>query len=478
MTTTSVAIRSHDGTSIVIQPRGLQDLGDALRGRILLPGDDDFAEATRLWNGMVARTPALVVQPASAEDVAAIVRFARERSLLISVRGGGHNIAGTAIAEGGLAVDMSLMRSVTVDPDRRIADAGPGCTIGDVDAATQQHGLATVLGFVSETGLAGLTLGGGWGYLTRRFGWTVDNLEEVEIVTADGRVRTANERSNADLFWAVRGGGGNFGIVTRFRYRLHPVGPTVVAGLMAWDAERSREILSAYAAITRQAPEELTLAMVVRLAPPAPFVPEAWRGKPIVAMVVCYTGDDAPTALAPVRRLPEPIFDTVGPMPYVALQSMLNANEPKGPHRYWKTEFFPDLSDGFLDRFREGALGLSSPLCQSVIFHLAGAVNRRADDDGAVGNRDARYIAGFSGTWPQDAPAAPHIAWVRSAWEGVRGYSTGGNYVNFQLADDGPDRLMDAYGRNFPRLTEVKGAYDPDNLFRVNRNIPPKAASS
>ena len=473
MGTSTVVIARVDDNPKALGSDELTRLQNDLEGRILRPGDDGFAEATLTWNGMVASTPAVVAQPRSAADVATVIDFARERTLLVSMRGGGHNIAGSSIAPGGLTIDMSLMRSASVDQEHRIVHAQPGCLLGDVDAATQEHGLATVLGFVSETGIAGLTLGGGWGYLTRRFGWTVDNLEEIEIVTADGAVRTANRESNSDLFWAIRGGGGNFGVVTRFTYRLHEVGPMITAGLIAWSADRTREILSAYREITAAAPRELTLASVVRLAPPAPFVPADWRGKPIVAMVACYTGDDPNGALAPIRELPDPVVNTIGEMPYMGLQSMLNANEPKGPHRYWKTEFLPELADGFLAAFGEGALQLTTPMSQSVLFHLGGALNERAPDDGAVGNRDARYIAGFSGTWPPDAPAQPHIEWVRRSWEAIRPYSTGGNYVNFQVADDDDQRLRAAYGENYERLGDAKATYDPRNFFRVNRNIPP-----
>lgn len=473
MTVSTIEMTRIDGSQGTFRDDELSRLREALAGETLFPGDDGFAEATLTWNGMVASTPAMVAQPSSAEDVAAIIDYARQRDLLVGIRGGGHNIAGTSIAPGGLTIDMSLMRAVAVDPQRRLVHAQPGCVLGDVDKATQGHGLATVLGFVSETGLAGLTLGGGWGYLTRQFGWTVDNLEEVEIVTADGKVRTANADSNSDLYWAIRGGGGNFGVVTRFTYRLHEVGPMVTAGLAAWSADRAGEILRAYKEITEAAPPELTLASLLRMAPPAPFVPQEWHGKPIVAMVACYTGDQTDDALAPIRALPDPVVNTIGEMPYVGLQSMLNANEPKGPHRYWKTEFLPELANGFIEAFRTGAVRLTSPMSQSVIFHLGGALNEKAQDDGAVGNRDAHYISGFSGTWAPGAPAEPHIEWVRSSWDAIRPYSTGGNYVNFQLVDDDHQRLQAAYGDNYNRLREVKAQYDPHNFFRVNRNIPP-----
>lgn len=473
MSASAIQITTTDDGSVTLDENQLAGLQSRLGGNVLRPEDPGWDQATQSWNGMVAKTPALVVQPTSAEDVVTLINLARERGLLVGVRGRGHNIAGTSIAPGGITVDMALMRTVSVDPTAQTADVGPGCRLGDVDEATQQHGLATVLGFVSETGVAGLTLGGGFGYLTRRFGWTVDNLEEVEIVTADGVIRIANRDQHSDLFWAIRGGSGNFGVVTRFTFRLHTVGPMITGGLAAWSAEEAGVILDAYQEITASAPPELTVAAILRLAAPAPFMPQEWHGRPIVALVVCYSGDDPERALAPIRRLDNPVASTIGPMPYVGLQSMLNAMEPRGPHRYWKTEFISDLSDGFLEAFRQGALQVSSPLSQSVIFHLGGALNERPNDDGAVGNRDVRFVAGFAGTWPPGLPAAPHIRWVRESWERIRPHSTGGNYVNFQLADDNEERLAAAYGNNLNRLHRVKAMYDPDNFFRVNRNITP-----
>jgi FAD/FMN-containing dehydrogenase len=468
-----IQIRKIDGGSAALDNAQLTELERGLDGRLLRPQTPGWNEATLSWNGMAARIPALVVQPGSAAGVSAVLRFARDKGLLTSVRGGGHNIAGTSIAAGGIVLDMARMRSVTVDPEDRLAHVGPGCVLGDVDEATQEHGLATVLGFVSETGVAGLTLGGGWGYLTRRFGWTVDNLQEVEIVTADGAVRIANADQHEDLFWAIRGGSGNFGVVTRFSYRLHRVGPMVTGGLIAWSAERADEVLGAYRKMTANAPPELTVAAIIRLAPPAPFMPQPWHGKPVVALVVCYSGDDPAAALSPIRAIGEPIANTIQPLPYTKLQSMLNAMEPKGLHRYWKTEFLPGLTGEFLQAFREGALAVSSPLSQSVIFHLGGALNERDDAEGAVGNRDARFITGFSGTWMPETPANPHIDWVKRSWEQIRRHSTGGNYVNFQLQDDDEERLQAAYGKNLKRLREIKATYDPDNFFRVNRNISP-----
>jgi hypothetical protein len=473
MTTGTIDTAGLDGGRIKLTPEQLEDLDSQIQGRLLVAGDQGWNDAVAIWNGMAAKTPTLVLQPTSAHDVAAAVSFARDHGLLVSIKGGGHNIAGTSIAEGGLTLDMSRMREVAVDPDAKLARVGPGCLLGEVDQATQQHGLATVLGFVSETGVAGLTLGGGFGYLTRRFGWTVDNLAEVQVVTADGQLRTANRDQHPELFWALRGGGGNFGVVTRFTFRLHPVGPTITGGLTIWSAERAEEVLAAYRDLTESAPRELTAATIVRLAPPAPFLPQAWHGKPIVGIQVCHSGTNPEADLGAIRGLGNPIVDLLGPKPYVALQSMLNVMEPKWLHRYWKAEFFPGLSSEFLAAFGDGALQVTSPLSQSVLFHLAGALNERQGDDGAVGNRDARYIGGFAGTWPPGAPSDPHVAWARDGWERTRPFSTGGTYVNFLLAEDDTGRTAAAYGNNYQRLQRVKADYDPDNLFRVNRNIPP-----
>jgi FAD/FMN-containing dehydrogenase len=384
-------------------------------------------------------------------------------------------MAGTSIAERGVTLDMSRIREVTVDADARLVQVGPGCLLRDVDRATQAHGLATPLGsYSSEVGVAGLTLGGGLGYLTRRFGWTADNLEEVEIVTADGAVRRASRDDSADLFWALRGGGGNFGVVTRFTFRLHAVGPTVTGGLIVWSADQVDDVLATYRDLTETAPRELTAAVTVRRAPPAPFLPVEWHGRPVIGLLVCHTGADPGADLAPVRAFGDPIADVVSERPYVEQQALLDGLEPKGHHYYWKTEYLAGLSDELLDTFRDSALNVTSPMSESVLIHLAGSLNERADDDGAVGNRDARYMTAFAGQWPADAPDDEHVAWVRDAWESVRPFSTGGNYLNFQTADEGSERVEATYGSNFDRLVEVKEKYDSDNLFRVNRNIAPR----
>ena len=474
MTATTVDVTGLEGGGVNLSPAQIADLDARLEGPVLRAGDDGWDDAVRLWNGMIAKVPALVVQPVSAGDVATAVRFAREQGVLLGVRGGGHNIAGTGIAEGGVTLDMSRMRDVVVDPAARLAHVGPGCLLSDVDRATQAHGLATVLGFVSEVGVAGLTLGGGLGYLTRRFGWTVDNLEEVEIVTADGRIRTANRARDADLFWALRGAGANVGVVTRFTFRLHAVGPTVYGGLIAWPFARADEILRAYRAMTAAAPRELAAWLLLVRAPAAPFVPPRWHGQRIVAMAVCYSGDLRHTdaALAPIRALGDPVVDLLGEQPYTEIQSYLDATEPKGKHYYWRTEFLAGLPDDLLAVLPELFAGCPMPEGEIALLHLGGALNERDADDGAVGNRDARFALGVLGMWDADQPAAETFPeWVRGTWERIRGFSTGATYINFQTADEGDDRIRATYGANFDRLVAVKRAYDPDNVFRVNRNV-------
>jgi FAD/FMN-containing dehydrogenase/pimeloyl-ACP methyl ester carboxylesterase len=453
-----------------------EDLRERLDGPLLLPGEPAFGAATELWNAMIAKTPALVVQATGPDDVAAAVTFARDSELALSVRGGGHNIAGTALADGGVTIDMSRLRDVVVDPDAQTATVQPGCHLGDVDDATQPHGLATPLGFFSDVGVAGLTLGGGLGYLTRRFGWTVDNLLEVEIVTADGCARRASRDENADLFWAVRGAGGNLGVVTSFTFQLHEVGPTIYGGLIAWPFEQADEFLRAYRTLTTEGPAELTAFLMIARAPAAPFVPPAWHGRRICGLSICFSGDlrDAEAAIAPIRAIGDPIVDLLREQPYTELQSYLDATEPKGRHDYWRMEYLSELSDDLLAAFRNVAGDCPIPDGELGLLQLGGALNEHDADDGAVGNRDARYAWGVIGMWePGDPDGDAHRRWVRGASDALKPFSTGGTYINFQTADEGADRVRAAYGANYDRLAAIKRAYDPDNLFRSNRNVPP-----
>jgi hypothetical protein len=450
-------------------------LGTMIAGRVLRPGEDGFDEAIRIWNGMIVKTPALVAQPENVADVVSIVGFARDMGAELSMKGGGHNIAGLALSEGGVTIDFSSMRQVVVDVPGETVTVQPGCNLGDVDRATQQHGLATTLGFVSETGVAGLTLGGGVGYLTRQFGWTVDDLLEVEIVTAAGDVMRASRTQNPDLFWGLRGGGGNFGVVTEFVFKTHPVGPQVTAGLIAWSADEAEAVTDLFRRVTDRAPREMTTAMLMRNAPPAPWLGEDHHGQPMIAFVISHTGtpEQAETDLADIRSFGKPWADLIQVKDYAAQQSMLDATQPKGMHYYWKSEFLPGLNDELLADYRAQFVGLDAPASQIVLFHLEGALADFAEDDGAVGNRDAEFACVVQSMWPDGGPAQANTDWVRTAWQTLRRYSTGGNYVNFQTADEPDDRTAESYRGNWDRLAEIKAKYDPDNLFRVNRNITP-----
>ena len=444
-----------------------------LEGAIALSGEEAYAETTAIWNGMIRRRPAAVVRAASVQDVARTVRVAAEEGVELSIRGGGHNIAGLALSDGGLTLDMSGFRDVVVDPDARTVRVGAGCLLGDVDRATQAHGLAAPLGFVSLTGVAGLTLGGGFGYLTRRFGWTVDTLEEAELVMADGTIRRASRTEESELFWALRGGGGNFGVATDFVFRLDEVGPQVTGGPIAWPAAHAEEVLEVFRATTESASRNLTLVAVRRNAPPAPWLPESAHGTPIVMVIACHSGspDEAQADLSALRSVGEPLADLIMPREYVALQTLLDATQPKGMHYYWKSEFVPRLGDGLIETYHAQFVGQKAPANQIVLFQLAGALNERAEDDGAVGNREAAFACVVQSMGAPDVPPDDNRAWVRSAWEALRPFSTGGNYINFQTDDEPDARTAESYRSNYDRLRAAKQRYDPQNVFRVNRNI-------
>ena len=476
----ALLVRTRNAEGARLDPNAVSALQTRLQGPLLRTSDSGYSEAIRIWNGMIDKRPALVVQPTGSADVVEAVKFARENRLPLSVKGGGHNIAGTALADGGVTLDMSRMRRIDVDPQTRTARVGPGCRLRDVDRETQAHGLATVLGFVSDTGVAGLTLGGGVGYLARRFGWTVDNLLEVEIVTPDGEIRRANPRAHEDLFWAVRGGGGNFGVVTEFVYRLHEVGPEIAGGLLAWPAEEREQVqvaLEAYRDVTGTAPRELTVFCTLQRAPSAPFVPVEWRGRRAAVFLVCHTGppERVKDDLAPLTgALGPPIVDLLRRRPYTEQQSLVDATQPDGMHNYWKSDWAAELSDGLLTAMRDLSLENPIPMGQIGFLHVGGALNERAPDDGAVGNRDARFALGALGMWaPNDPAEERYRTWIRQAWSAFRPFSTGGAYVNFLTEDEGEDRVRDAYGANLTRLTQVKRRYDPENLMHVNKNIKP-----
>jgi FAD/FMN-containing dehydrogenase len=453
----------------------VQGLRAALRGPVVAPTDPGFDETRAIWNAMIDRRPALVARCLGVSDVLACVRFAREQGLAISIRGGGHNIAGLALAEGGLLVDLSLMRGVWVDSGARVARAQGGCLLGDVDRETQLHGLAAALGFVSATGCAGLTLGGGFGYLSRRFGWTSDGVRSMDLVTADGRQVRASEEENADLFWGLRGGGGNFGVVTGIEYELHPVGPEIYGGPVAWRAESAAEVLEVFRRLVDEAPPELTLVAVMRKAPPAPWLAKDAHGQPIVMVLACHSGkpEDGEALLAPLKALGTPVGDLLQRRPYVSLQGLLDATQPKGRRYYWKSEYLPGVSPELLAKQREHAGRILSPHSAVIVFQLGGAIASRPNDHSAVGNRDAAAVVNIAASWEKPEDDAANVEWARSTWRDVRSFSTGGTYVNFLTEEEAGDRVAAAYGANLKRLSEIKARWDPDNVFRANKNIAP-----
>jgi FAD/FMN-containing dehydrogenase len=455
----------------------VQGLRAGLRGPVLVAGDPGYDETRAIWNAMIDRRPAVIARCIGVSDVLACVCFARERSLALSMRGGGHNIAGLAVAEGGLMLDLSLMRGVWVDPAARVARAQGGCLLGDVDRETQLHGLAAALGFVSATGIAGLTLGGGFGYLSRRFGWTSDTVRSMDLVTADGRQVRASENENADLFWGLRGGGGNFGVVTGIEYELQEVGPEIVGGPVAWRAESAPEVLEAFRRTAASAPPELTLVAVMRKAPPAPWLDKSVHGQMIVMLLACYSGklEDGEKLVAPLKALGRPVGDLLQRRPYVSLQNLLDATQPKGRRYYWKSEYLPGIEADLLAKQQEHAARITSPHSAVIVFQLGGAIANRPASHSAVGNRDAAAVLNIAASWEKPEDDAAQVEWARSSWRDMKRFSTGGTYVNFLTEEETGERVAAAYGKNLARLTEIKARWDPNNLFRMNKNISPSA---
>jgi FAD/FMN-containing dehydrogenase len=455
----------------------IKEFQATLQGELLLPGDAGYDEARSIWNGMIDRRPALIARCLGVMDIIACVNFAREKGITLSIKGGGHNISGLAVCDGGLMIDMSLMRGVWVNQRTGTAHAQAGCILGDVDRETQVHGLAAVLGFVSKTGIAGLTLGGGFGYLTRRFGWTSDNTLAIDLVTADGRVVRASDDENSDLFWALRGGGGNFGVVTGFDYKLYPIGPEVMAGAIAWPGENAAEVLEMFRTITDNAPPELACVAVQRTAPPAPWLSGDVHGKPIIAIFVCHTGQitEGEKLVAPIKAFGSPVGDVIQKRPYTTQQNILDTTQPKGRRYYWKSEYLPKLEPEMLTRTIEHAKSVVSPHSAVLLFPVGGALNRIPEEHSPVGNRDATWVLNIAASWEDAGDDKKNIEWARGAWQDMRQFSTGGTYINFLTEEEGEERIHSSYRKNYERLVEAKTRWDPGNMFRMNKNIVPKA---
>jgi FAD/FMN-containing dehydrogenase len=471
----NLQIKSLDGKELVIKEKIIREFEAQLRGPLIQARDTDYDEARSIWNAMIDRRPSLIARCLGVADVVTCVNFAREHGLLLSIKGGGHNISGLSVCEGGLMLDMSLMRGVWVNQSTRTAHAQAGCLLGDVDRETQLHGLAAVLGFVSNTGIAGLTLGGGFGYLTRRFGWTSDNTLAMEVVTADGRVVRASENEHRDLFWALQGGGGNFGVATGFEYKLYPVGPEVIAGAIAWRAEYAGEVLEMFRTLTEQAPPELVCVAAQRMAPPAPWLPKDVHGKPIIAIFVCQTGPvkEGEKLVAPIKAFGSPVGDIIQQRPYLSQQSLIDGTQPKGRRYYWKSEYLPGLEPELLTKTIKHAKSMVSPHSAVFLFPLDGALNRLPEEHSPTGNRDAAWVLNIAASWEDAKDDKTNIAWAREAWQDMRQFSTGGTYLNFLTEEEGEERIHSAYRKNYERLVEVKTTWDPGNQFRINKNIAP-----
>jgi FAD/FMN-containing dehydrogenase len=451
----------------------------SLHGQLIQPGDAGYDDARKVWNGMIDRHPALIVRCADGADVISAVNFARTENLLVAVRGGGHNVAGFGTCDDGIVIDLSPMKKIEVDPVARTARAQAGLTWGEFDQATQVHGLATTGGLVSTTGIAGFTLGGGFGWLVRKHGLTVDNLLSVDMVLASGQRLTASPTENADLFWGVCGGGGNFGIVTSFQYRLHPVGPDVYGGAIFYPVEKARAFLQFYREWTPTLPDELSTMVAFLTAPPEPFVPKELVGTPMIALALCYAGaaGEGEQVVKPLRAFAPPAIDVIGPIPYLALQSIFDATAPNGINAYWKTEYLNDLGDDAVDVLVDHTAKMKSlsPFAAVHIHHWGGAVTRAKADATAFAHRDAPYVLNIIGLWMEQEKADKHIAWARDFAQAMQPVSTGQVYLNF-LGDEGAARVKAAYGAaRYERLVALKNKYDPTNLFRLNQNIKPFA---
>jgi len=462
-----------------LDPTAFRELAGSLQGELLLPTNPGYDTARRIWNEAIDRRPAGIARCAGVDDVVATVRFARERGLEVGVRGGGHNVAGTAMCDDGIVIDLSATRGVSVDPTARTARVDGGALWGDVDRATQVHGLATTGGIVSHTGVAGLTLGGGIGFLMRKHGLAVDNLLDAEVVTAEGAVLRASADEHPDLFWALRGGGGNFGVVTSFRFVLHRVGPTVIAGPIFWAADDTSAVLRFYRDFAAEAPDELGSVVRLGTVPPLAVIPESLHWQPAIAVACCYAGavDDGERAVSALRRFGTPLVDLTSPVRYTDFQCGVDVSVPHGWHYYWKGTTLASLSDDAIAVIADHAYAAASPRSYAAIFHMGGAVARVPHDATAFAGRDIAHNMSIDAVSLPDEPgerAAAEMQWARRFFRDLQPHRAGGVYVNFLDSDDDSSRVREAYGeRTYRRLAEVKTVYDPHNVFHHNKNIQP-----
>jgi FAD/FMN-containing dehydrogenase len=458
-----LTLATMSGGNTKIGQEAIDALASSLRGDLLTAESAGYDDARSIWNAMIDKRPGLIVQCAGPADVIRAVRFSSEHELLVAVHGVGHNIAGNAVCDGGIMVSLAGMKSVHVDPAARTVRVEPGVTLGDLDNETQAHGLATPVGINSTTGIGGLTLGGGFGWLSRKFGMTIDSLISADVVTAGGELVKASVDDNADLFWGIRGGGGNFGVVTSFEFQCHPVGPEILSGLIVHPFSDAREVLHYYREFTAQAPDDLSVWVVLRKAPPLPFLPEEVHGTEVVVLAAMYAGDmaEGEKALAPLRAHGNPIADVITPHQFTAFQAAFDPLLTPGVRNYWKSHDF--------------LVGtLPDPQCEVFIAQMGGATNRIGADSTAYRHRDAEYIMNVHGRWDNAADDDRCIAWCRELFDASTPYATGGVYVNF-MTEEEQQRVQEAYGDSYDRLVQLKNKYDPKNMFRLNQNIQPTA---
>jgi FAD/FMN-containing dehydrogenase len=450
----------------------IEMLKSKVKGQIVLPDDPNYNEVREIWNAMIDRKPAVIVQCAEVDDVLHALSYARENGLEISIRGGGHNIAGSALCDNGVLIDFSNMTNVSVDAQKRRAYVEPGATLGDFDKAVQAHGLATPVGINSITGIAGLTLGGGLGWLNRKHGMTVDNLVSADMITANGRKIHVSEDENADLFWAIRGGGGNFGVVTQFEFKLHPVGPEILAGLLVFPIDQAKRVLQKHREFVKTAPDELNIWVVIRKAPPLPFLPEDVHGKEVVVLAIFYAGDiaEGEKLIDPLRSFGDPYGEHIGAQPYIQWQQAFDPLLTSGARNYWKSHNLTELSDGLLDSIIEFAGKLPSPHCEIFLPLMSGAANRVPSNAMAYGHRDVQFVLNVHGRWDDAAQDESCISWAREFFKASAPFASTGAYVNFMSGDE-DGRVAAAYGVNYDRLKQIKQKYDPENIFHNNQNI-------
>jgi FAD/FMN-containing dehydrogenase len=458
--------------------RALASFRDRFRGEVITPNDETYGDARRVWNGMVDRYPAVIARCTHPGDVAVTIALAREEGVPLAVRGGGHSAAGFGVCDGGVVLDLSRLTAIEVDPSLGLARAGGGATWAELDRATQAYGLAVTGGLVTHTGIGGLTLGGGIGNLMRRCGLTCDNLVGAELVTAGGETLLVSGEEQPDLLWALRGGGGNFGVVTRFEYQLHAVGPTVLAGAVIYPLEEGRDVLRFYRDWAAALPDAMTTVVALRFAPPSPHIPKELHGRPVVMIAACWSGaiEEGERVLEPLRSSTRPLVDLIRAKPYVEHQSMFDASAPHGRQNYKRNANLGGLSDGVIDLLLEQTQRMTSPLSLTLVFQLGGAVSRVAEDATAYSDRGAMFNVDVNAQWldAHDPRADQHAQWVRDFHEALQPFATGGAYVNFLMGDEGEDRVRSTYGAaKHQRLVGIKQRYDPGNVFRLNQNICP-----